>query len=378
MKRLSAVFRRGLSIAAVASVAAVCAAGDAPAQQGADAAAPDRQREHVVRDGDTLWDLAEMYLDDPFLWPRIHEVNTEVVENPHLIYPDERLRIPGMAADAEPSPAEPTDPRPQLEATPVRHTRFYTPPPEPVEEDPTVVAEGETAGSEAVPEAEFRTAPWLADPATLPVVARMIRQSAPGRVETVALPGVHRFEEISLARTGGEAPEPADELLLIQLGREIEPWGRVVEPVAVVTVAAVEDDVILGEVTELFGSVEPGDLALPVEPFTAVSGVEPQRVEGGPTGRIVAFRDERQLHKTSDQAFIDLGSGQGVEIGDELVAWLPERRVEMDGEHSLPAEPIAVLRVIRVTTRTSTARVIDLRHPVLEPGLPVRVVRKVP
>ncbi|MEZ9438328.1 LysM peptidoglycan-binding domain-containing protein [Vibrio atlanticus] len=48
--------------------------------------------EYVVVKGDTLWDISAMYLDSPWLWPRLWQVNPEI-ENPHLIYPGDKLSL---------------------------------------------------------------------------------------------------------------------------------------------------------------------------------------------------------------------------------------------------------------------------------------------
>ncbi len=47
---------------------------------------------HIVVKGDTLWNIAEKYMDTPWLWPTIWE-NNNSIENPHLIYPDDVLLI---------------------------------------------------------------------------------------------------------------------------------------------------------------------------------------------------------------------------------------------------------------------------------------------
>lgn len=47
---------------------------------------------HVVKKGDTLWDISSYFLDDPWLWPKLWQVNPQVA-NPHLIYPGDKLTL---------------------------------------------------------------------------------------------------------------------------------------------------------------------------------------------------------------------------------------------------------------------------------------------
>jgi hypothetical protein len=47
---------------------------------------------HMVREGDTLWDLSGNYLGSSYEWPRLWSYNPEIT-NPHWIYPGHLLRL---------------------------------------------------------------------------------------------------------------------------------------------------------------------------------------------------------------------------------------------------------------------------------------------
>lgn len=47
---------------------------------------------YTVTDGDTLWDLSQQFLNNPWYWPKIWADNP-YVDNPHWIYPGNQLRI---------------------------------------------------------------------------------------------------------------------------------------------------------------------------------------------------------------------------------------------------------------------------------------------
>ncbi len=61
---------------------------------------PNAPEKHIVVPGDTLWDISAKFLQDPWLWPEIWQVNP-AIENPHLIYPGDIIYLT-YGADGKP------------------------------------------------------------------------------------------------------------------------------------------------------------------------------------------------------------------------------------------------------------------------------------
>ncbi|MBI5597531.1 MAG: LysM peptidoglycan-binding domain-containing protein [Elusimicrobia bacterium] len=82
----------------------------------------EKQERDVVK-ADTLWDLAQHFYKDPWQWTRIYEANKDQIRDPHWIYPNQILVIPGFDREVQvvktgAKPPRPPAPEPAPEAAP--------------------------------------------------------------------------------------------------------------------------------------------------------------------------------------------------------------------------------------------------------------------
>ena len=74
---------------------------------------------HVVRTGDTLWDISAFYFANPWEWPKVWSYNPQIT-NPHWIYPGDLVRLlpRGMFVSSNPEPEGDQTPQKQPDVLP--------------------------------------------------------------------------------------------------------------------------------------------------------------------------------------------------------------------------------------------------------------------
>jgi LysM repeat protein len=360
----------------------------------APALAQGRPTSHTVRKGDTLWDIARTYLTDPFLWPQIYRLNTDVVENPHWIYPGEVLKLEGMPGQTAvpstdtpaPAPAAAPDPSDTVvsgfpRAAP-QGTQGTTGDGLDLFRRSKVSAQNAFKTYREVRfhplrAGEFYSSGFLTEGDTLPW-GRLMGPVTPEQIESGRTrAAVQGFTAVGMIPPEGATYSVGDTLVAVDRREGPIGYGEIVIPTGLIRVTGQNGNQTVGDVIAVYGPIRTGQSIMPAEKFTDPGALKYVSVADGLEGRVLVSRDLRELRHPQEVMFIDIGRNAGVAPGDVFHARRtpgPQPRSEGDAVD----EMMAVLQVIHVRGRTATVKVLNVVSPDIRPGTRVKQVAKLP
>jgi len=181
----------------------------------------------------------------------------------------------------------------------------------------------------------------------------------------------YQFEQVVLEPPPKVAYHAGDSVLIVRVDRPEADWGEVVVPVGVARVTEVARKQLLAEVLLQFGRIHDGQLVLPLEPFKDPGELRPTLVEQGLRAHVIDQRDPHPLTILQEVIFLDRGRADGVVLGDVFQIYT--------GQPGTPSEEMrAVVEIVHTREHSSSGLVLALDNPKVVPGLPARLVRKMP
>lgn len=240
---------------------------------------------YVVKEGDTLWQIAGKYLDKPWNWPLLWQKN-EHIHNPHLIFPGDRIVLVEHADGSRSVNLERTAKR-SVTLSPKAHKELKNPTPIP-------------------------TISW-------PLIETHIRNDLVMEADTYnAQPhllgdqnGAVRFAQtdVVLGTKGGFTTE---NFQIVRLHNELfsrsgESLGVLVKHIASAKLIPADlQDEILVHITQASAEIKRGDRLLPLENGRVSETLEMQAATTQ-TGEIILSLKDRALMGKYDTVVLDMG-----------------------------------------------------------------------
>jgi hypothetical protein len=284
---------------------------------------------HTVKSGDTLWEVSKHYLKDPFLWPQIWEINSQV-KNPHWIYPGDQILIKKIVVMKQEPVEKASEPTKQPEA------QAPVPPPR--------AGTTQTAQQEPAPPATPVAPPQPPSVATYSDMYCAGFFSAEPVQQKAALVGGEESESRALfsdrdvvyLNEGTSAGIKAgDELQVVRLVKDFAKWGTEFAPaksakrygyyyqdVGRVRVLLAQEKAATAEIIFACEEILAGDLVTAGE--TRISPLQRPEISfnkfaapnNNISGRIFMTKEFRRLLGAGHIVYLDAGGKQNVQVGD--------------------------------------------------------------
>jgi hypothetical protein len=309
--------------------------GNAPAyQEPAEVHAGPVPELHVVRKGDTLWDICSYYFADPWQWPKIWSYNPQIT-NPHWIYPGDLVRLlprgvfeSQQGENHEPSKGEPK--QPDVVPPPERHIEV------------------------GIKQEAFVEQADLEKSITLD-----------GSVDEKTL--LSLGDQVYLSYPEGKPPQVGKRYSVYVTDNPVKangkPVGAYVHLLGTVVVDSVKQDKrARGTIVEANQEIERGAKVGPL--VKQYKNVPPAAPKVDAQGSIVAMLKQAQLIGQGELVFVDLGKDSGIELGNRMFVVrrgdaYPSRSATMEGQDDrrFPARALGEIVIVEVGQKISVGLV---------------------
>jgi hypothetical protein len=285
-------------------------------------------KEYEVQKGDTLWDISEQELADPFNWPIVWRANPDI-ENPDWIEPGQKIRIPvsllkqteiGLVKRREkPAKAAPAVEKPK----------------EPVAVPVDISADIREISKYDILRGGYIT---MQPPYAGEIVGSPGRRILVGEDDEVYIKGVEPLkvgDKFYVVRNAAKVEHPVLPRTLV---------GYQIRVLGIVEVEKVGKADVTARIIKGFGGIEVGDLLdryYEVEPVFLTGEARTPELKAGV---VVAATHMRLLNGMLDVVYIDRGRNDGLKAGDMVATLAP----------GTPDRPNGLLSVISTRDTTST------------------------
>ncbi len=300
-----------------------------------------QQATHEVKKGDTLWDIAGFYYQNPFLWPYIWRANLAKIEDPHWIYPEQVFVIP-------PSPEEGIAAMPE-------EVPEYMPPEVPPKKPEAEVISVITPDMRIFSEEIIHRAGLILDE-DLPFWGKIVGTEPHGEQLITS------FKKIYVDRA--HDIEAGDMLTIYRPGKTLshpKTGERLGKEIIILGKAEVEDVGNEGsrcKVVASYDIIKEGDFVTPYEPFVAPEHVELIATEEEVEGYVVEVKSAERLTPPHVFVYIDHGEVTGTAVGDVFDVY----QVRNVGGKEMPDFNIGKIQVINVFQNASVGMLLHVRE----------------
>ena len=289
---------------------------------------------HVVRKGDTLWDICWYYFNDPWQWPKIWSYNPQIT-NPHWIYPGDLVRLlpRGVFAEQPGTPQEPEQggteaKQPDVVPPPARHFQLGL-------KQVAFVEKSDLDRSMQID----------------------------GSVDEKVLLALG--DQVYISYPEGKPPQVGARYSVYKPdnpvnanGKEVGAYVHLLGTVEIVS--ARDGKRARGVIVECNREMERGEKVGPL--VKQYKTVPPVAAKVDARGTIVAMLDKAQLIGQGELVFVDLGKDSGIEVGNRMFvirrgdAYAPNAQYTIGQDDSrFPARALGEVVIVEVGEKISVA-----------------------